>query len=81
MTTVVNSPGNASGDSAGVGMIIGILLAIVIVILFFVYGLPAMRGSATPQSDNLNIDVQVPTGDSNGSSSTDGAAAPGRVGY
>lgn len=59
MTTVINSPGN-NGEGMGMGMIIGVLIAIVAIILFFVYGLPAIRNSNTEESSNTTINVEVP---------------------
>lgn len=63
MTTIVNTPGNS--DSGGSGLIIGVIVAIVVIALFFLYGLPAMRGNPAP-ADNGKIDVKVelpaPTG-------------------
>lgn len=44
MTTVVNNPGTSdSGNS--MGLVVGLLLVGIIAILFFVYGLPALRSS------------------------------------
>ncbi|MEP7162974.1 MAG: hypothetical protein ABI747_04425 [Candidatus Moraniibacteriota bacterium] len=68
MATIINNPpGNqaapASDGGSGMGLIVGIILAVVVVFLFVVYGLPAMRGSATPQSQNSpsgGINVNVP---------------------
>lgn len=62
MTTVVNNPGGGSGDSGGAGIVLGVLLAIVLIGLFFVYGLPAMRGNQAPQNGSIDVNVQLPTG-------------------
>jgi hypothetical protein len=59
MTTVINNPGDNSGEGAGLGLIIGLLIVIVAVILFFVYGLPAIRASKT-EPNNTTINVEVP---------------------
>lgn len=56
MTTVINNPGESNGS--GSGLVIGIIIAIVLVILFFRYGLPAMRGNNTRDT---NINVTLPT--------------------
>ncbi len=55
MTTIIN-PGNNS-DSSGAGLIIGVVVALVLVVLFFVYGLPAIRGN---QNKDVNINVEIP---------------------
>ena len=57
MTTVINNPGD--GEGMGIGFMIGILIVVVAVILFFVYGLPAIRASKS-QPSTTNITVQVP---------------------
>lgn len=59
MTTVINNPGNGNGEGMGLGFMIGILIVIVAVILFFVYGLPAIR-AGKDQPNTTNINVQVP---------------------
>lgn len=62
MTTIINTPGNNS-DSSGVGVIVAIIIAIVVIGLFFVYGLPAIRGmgSAAPQNGAIDVNVKLPT--------------------
>lgn len=67
MVTVVNSPGPGETESSGVGLVIGVLLAIVVIVLFFIYGLPALRTSQTqnqtPQNTSpggSNIQINVP---------------------
>ncbi len=44
MATIINNPDTGSSNS-GMGTVVGIVLAIIIVALFFMYGLPAMRGT------------------------------------
>jgi len=61
MTTVINSPG--SSESGGVGMIIGVLVSIIVIVLFFMYGLPALRGNQTNES--VDVNVQLPEGSEN----------------
>ena len=62
MTTIVQNPAPTdSGNS--MGMVVGLLLVVLIAILFFVYGLPALRSSTTsvPQvkiPDTINVNVQ-----------------------
>ncbi len=58
MNTVINNPGESSGS--GAGLVIGIIVAIVLVILFFRYGLPAMRGG-NDGGTNINVTVPNPT--------------------
>ncbi|MDD5068601.1 MAG: hypothetical protein PHS53_04350 [Candidatus Pacebacteria bacterium] len=61
MSTIINTPGNSSEDS-GLGIILGVLIAIIVIVLFFVYGLPALRGSQTAQPSNgINVNVSLPT--------------------
>ncbi len=68
MTTVINNP--REGDSS-LGMIIGVIVGIILVLIFFVYGLPAMRGTKPPENGSLDVKVQLPAGDnSNPSGST-----------
>lgn len=63
MTTVVNNPGNT--DGTGAGLVVGVILAIaVIALLFFVYGLPAIRGTepATPAANTVDVNLKLPAG-------------------
>ncbi len=62
MTTIVQNPAPQESGN-GVGMMVGILLVVLVAILFFVYGIPAMRGAASvvPQvniPDTINVNVQ-----------------------
>jgi len=59
MTTVINNPGD-SGDGMGMGLMLGILIIIVAVVLFFVYGLPAIRSSKAPNTTNITVQTPVP---------------------
>jgi hypothetical protein len=69
MTTVINTPGSGNnGDNSGLGMIVGILIAVIAIALFFIYGLPAMRGNEAPKDDSLNVNVTLPAGESDTSS-------------
>ncbi len=62
MNTVINNPGdNASGS--GAGLVIGIIIAIVLIILFFRYGLPAMRDTGGNGGTNINVTVPNPVTD------------------
>lgn len=59
MTTIVNTPAPSENNS-GMGFIIGIFLLIVIGLVFYYYGLPAIRNIGTPQINVPNqIDVNV----------------------
>ena len=60
MATVINNPGGSS-ENSGAGVIIGVIVAIILIILFFVYGLPALRGGAAP-SNSLDVNVDLPQG-------------------
>lgn len=74
MTTVINNPGNGDGSDSAVGMIVGIIVLLMIVGLFFVYALPAIRGSgAAPQNGAIDVNVKLPSG---GDTSPDPAPAP-----
>jgi hypothetical protein len=59
MTTIINTPGNNNGDGGAAGIIIGVIIVIVIIVLFFVYALPAIRGTHKA-ADTTTINVQVP---------------------
>ena len=56
MATVINNP-DTSGSGGGMGMVLSVLLVIVVIVLFFVYGLPAMRG--TNRGTTVNVPDQV----------------------
>lgn len=59
MNTVINNPGN-NDSSSGTGLVVGIIIAIVLVILFFRYGLPAMRGGDDTGGTNINVTIPNP---------------------
>jgi hypothetical protein len=59
MATIVNTP-NGSSEDSGLGLILGILLALVLIFLFFVYGLPAIRGGDNPVDRDTTINVDIP---------------------
>jgi len=60
MTTIVNTPRGESSDS-GLGLILGVIIAIALVVLFFVYGLPALRQGGN-NGGGTNINVTLPEG-------------------
>lgn len=56
-TTIINpSPNTSSSNNNGVGLLIGIIVLIICGVLFFVYGLPLLRGF----SGNGGVQVNVP---------------------
>lgn len=62
MATVINNPpGTGEGNSAAGAVVTGVVV-IVLVILFFMYGLPRIRGNGTqvnvPDTINVNTDGQ-----------------------
>ena len=60
MTTIVNSPAPQQESDGGIGMILGFIIIAVIVVLFFAYGLPAIRQTASPQiniPDKIDINI------------------------
>lgn len=68
MPTVINNPGQGDGGSGmGSGLVIGIAIVILIgLVVFFVYGMPALRGGQQNPSDNINIQVPNPLDNQNG---------------
>jgi len=65
MSTVINNP-SSDGEGGATGLIIGIMLVIVIGALFFIYGLPAIRGANAPQQGAIDVNIKLPTGGGNG---------------
>ncbi len=55
MATIINNPGEGNGSS--MGTIVGLIILALVVIVFFVYGLPALRGNGSGTS---NTTVEVP---------------------
>jgi hypothetical protein len=52
MATVVNNPGTTSDSGSGVG-VIAVVVLVIVALLFFVYGLPALRtGGGVPAPNN-----------------------------
>ncbi len=62
MTTIIN-PSNGGDNGSGANALWGVLIAIILIILFFVYGLPAIRGADTDNTpDTINVDVNPGAG-------------------
>jgi len=66
LTTVVNNPSGGSDSGSGAGFMVGILVLAVLAVLFFAYGLPALRQSAggvrVEVPDQIDVDVNGPQG-------------------
>lgn len=63
MTTIVNTPASTTDSNDSTGMIIGFILLMVLLFVFFVYGLPMMRQSSTPQvnvPDKVDVNINQP---------------------
>lgn len=56
MTTIVNTPPQNQDSGGGTGMIVGAIILVVLVFIFFVYGLPVIRGATAPQ---INVPSKV----------------------
>ena len=68
MATVINNPDSGGDNSGGMGMVIGAIVLVLILILFFVYGLPALRGGSDAGSgtqvnvpDQIDVNVDTPS--------------------
>lgn len=66
METIINNPSGGNKESSGVGLVVGVLLAIAVIVLFFVYGLPALRGkpASAPTNNGVDVNVTLPGSDS-----------------
>lgn len=61
MTTVINNPGDGSDSSASIVILVIVLL--IAAAVFFIYGLPAIRGSrVAPQNGSIDVNVKLPAG-------------------
>lgn len=59
-TTIVNPTPSNNSDNNGMGFLFGAIVLIVLAVLFFMYGLPALRQSSVPQiSIPEKIDVNI----------------------
>lgn len=59
MTTVVNNPSPSGDSSGGLGNLIAVLTLLALGVLFFVYGLPALRSATAPSSPQINVPEEV----------------------
>ena len=59
MTTIVNSP-NPSNDNGNGGLILGIFVLIVLGLVFFYYGLPALRNLGPAEVNVSTPEINVP---------------------
>ncbi len=59
MTTIVNNPTPQSNDNS-TGLIFGIIIFIILGLVFFYYGLPAIRTIGTPQINIPAPQINVP---------------------
>lgn len=64
MTTIVNTPPGGGSNDSGLGVIlVVVIMAIAGAVLFFVYGLPAIRNSNQPSNTTvITVPLPVPTG-------------------
>ncbi len=61
MTTIINNPANQGSDEgSGLSIIIGILSVALIAFLFYIYGIPMLRGTDEKQSAVQKIEIQLP---------------------
>ena len=61
MTTIINSPANQGTDEGlSIGLITGILLVVLMAALFYIYGIPMLRGTTEGQPAVQKIEVQLP---------------------
>ena len=69
MTTIINTPPQpAERSESGAGIVLGVIVALVLVAIFFIFVLPALRGSyaapssgyTAPTGGNVNVNLQAP---------------------
>ncbi len=65
MTTIINTPPttNVTHENAdsGLGVLLGVIIGIIAIVLFFVYAFPQARINTTPETNNVDFNVTVPT--------------------
>ncbi len=57
MTTIINNPGDKSEEGMGMGMILGLLVVVVLVVLFFTYGIPAMKTNEKQSGNTIKVEL------------------------
>lgn len=65
MATIINNPPTqapapSDGGSGLVGILVGIVILVMVGFLFFVYGLPALRGTQSTDDSNSGPTINVP---------------------
>lgn len=60
MATIINTPGNASDSNDSNGLITGLILIIVVALLFWLIGMPYLRGSGATPDTNIENNMQAP---------------------
>ncbi len=58
-TTIINPASNNDSSSSGIALLIGVIAIIVVAVLFFIYGLPALKGLTTNSGTQVNIPKSV----------------------
>ncbi|MDO8594917.1 MAG: hypothetical protein Q7R93_05430 [bacterium] len=71
MTTVINTPPTQESSDSGVGILLGVIVGLVLIALFFVYALPAIRGTEAQKSDSIDVNIKLP-GDASSPSASGG---------
>lgn len=62
MPTIINNPPSTGGtESSTLVLVLSVAAGIALIILFFVYGLPAIRKTAdAPKNDTVNVNITSP---------------------
>ena len=55
MATIINNQ-DTSGDNSGLNLVVAVVVLIILAIVFFAYGLPALRNASAPK-DGATINV------------------------
>lgn len=62
MPTIINNPPNqGSNEGLGIGLVVGLLIVAFAGVLFFIYGLPALRTTGEDKPTVQKIEIQVPS--------------------
>jgi hypothetical protein len=62
VSTIINQPPQEGNSGNGMGFLLGIIVLAVIIFLFFYYGLPAIRGTQVNVPDQVDVNVNDPSG-------------------